>query len=148
MRYETGVITEKGPVRLRYDDEHGEHARLVWTDASKSPGVFLVFEDGRLTRITRLIGSENLHSASSSSLMQSMVDVLAGWGPDRPITVSSSAFGGLREISFASGARQLTVTETPQALQVVENLGRGDIENVTIESREWQPQTADEQRQD
>ena len=67
--------------------------------------------------------------------MQSLVDVLATWEPERPITTSAFETEGFREISFASGPRQLTLTETSQVLQVVENLGRGDIENVTIESR-------------
>jgi len=134
VRYETRVDTRRGPVRLQYDDEFGEHARLVWKDPSKSPDAFLVFEEGRLTRITRLVGSENLHSASSSSLMQSLVDVLATWEPERPITTSTFEDAGLREISFISGPRRLTLTETPGVLQVVENLGRDDIENVTLES--------------
>ena len=137
VRYETRINTEDGPIRLQYDDEYGEHARLVWKDSSKSAAVFLVFEEGRLTRVTRLVGGENLQSASSSSLMQSLADVLATWDRESPITVSTSDFenDGLREISFVSGPRRLTLTETPGILQLVENLGRGDIENVTTDSQ-------------
>jgi len=137
VRYETRITTAEGPVRIQYDDEYGEHARLLWKDASESAVVFLVFEKGRLTRITRLIGGANLQSASSSALMQSLADVLATWDGERPITVTTSAFekDGLREISFASGPRRLTLTETPALLQVVENLGRGDLESVTTGSQ-------------
>lgn len=134
VRYETRVDIPDGPVRIQYDDENGEHARLVWKDASRSAGVFLVFEQGKLTRITRLIGSENLQSASSSSLMQSLAEVLETWDGERPIIASSSNFDGLHEISFVSGPRSLTLTQTPGVVQVVENLGRGDIENVTTDS--------------
>jgi hypothetical protein len=134
-RYESRIVTEAGPVRIRYDDEHGEHARLVRKDASGSEGVFLVFEEGRLTRITRLIGSENLHSAPASSVMQRMLETLATWDAARMSSISASTFDreGIREISFSSGPRRLTLTETSNLLQLVENLGRDDIETVTIE---------------
>ena len=128
--YESWPEVRDRTVRIEYSDEHGEHARLV-VENDPTAGAFLVFEEGKLTRISRLIGAENGHTAEAGTVMRSLIGALSGWDSEAPITVSTFEGSGLREISFVSGQRTLTVLERPGFLQVVENVGRGDIETVT-----------------
>ena len=117
-----------------YDTSKG----TIRFQADKPLPVALVFEKGRLTRITRLVASENLHSAPPAVVLQALVETLEGWDSSKPIVVEVADFGtqGLRELAFVSGARKLTVTEMsrtlPRTLQIVENLGRAEIATVTM----------------
>lgn len=133
VEYERAVPTSGGPQTLVYRDEHGEHAFIASSAAPEERLALLVFEDSRLTRVTRIVGPVDWRPSSSPDLVDALVTVLSEWadsGDKRVVVEVSDLSDGdqhLKEVTFKSGERQLTVVQTGSITQLVENLGRSDI---------------------
>ena len=108
-----------------HDDDYGDHGFVA--NAAGEPVVFVVFEGGKLTRATRLVGGANEDPAK---MVTTVASALESWGTPAKVRATHDA-AGLDEVVFESGSRQLIILSTGGRTQVVENLGRGDIPSVT-----------------
>jgi hypothetical protein len=126
------------PVTMNYLEEHGEKAQIVAAGGEGPPLAHLTFENGRLSRATRLVGDYD--GASAESLAGALVSALAillDPAADPPVIVAEDLGeegGRLRRLEIRTGERQLVLTLGPgrRALSLVENLGRGDVESVRV----------------
>lgn len=93
----------------------------------------------KLTRAWRLIGAPDHRSDPAPALLSTLATVLENWRSTNAegITVRSSQFAQgsdkVEELVFEAGARQLVVLSLPSGMQVVENLGRGDVPSISLE---------------
>jgi hypothetical protein len=136
VRYTGRANVDGKTVPVHYDEENGEHGFIA--NASGEPFVFLVFERGKLTRATRMVGESNYSSANAPTLITAVAGVIDSWnmsGGEKAVVHASHlkhGSDGVDEIVFESGSRQLVILSTPGGTQVVENLGRGDVPSVTM----------------
>ena len=140
IAYEYTVQRDGKSVNVTYRDEFGEHAFIAHRDDPKRAIAMLVFESGRLTRATRLIGPVNSASLSADALLKLVVETLAAWNSiDGQPTIAVTPFHfanndqQLQELVFVSGKKRLTIVNSHGMTQLVENLGRLDIAFATSE---------------
>lgn len=128
------VTVGERTINFQYAEESGEHARIIRAGDPANVVAFLVFEESRLTRARRLIA--DFSSASAPDAIAAISAVLASWDSHgaAEVTVESSVYleqrTPVREIVFRSGERKLTLLDAGGPVQLVENLGRGDIPSI------------------
>lgn len=129
--YEGLTEIEGRTVSVEYRDEFGVHAFIASKGSPDAVIGWLVFEEGKLTRATRLV-----LPPSPTAWLETVAATIRSWrtdggGSSVVVTTFDDSRSGITTLDFKSGNRELTLVQTPTQIQLVENLGRSDILNVT-----------------
>ena len=129
-------VADMVPRWVTYTESHGVHYRLVGASDPGDPMAWLTFEDGKLTRVTRLLGDFGSSDGETlvSALLAALDSLGASTSADTAVKTASWSDGRneFRMIEFVAGEKQIHLSSSVGLVQLVENLGRGDVADVRM----------------